>query len=359
MRTTQKPHAGRCNAYLLMYQKSRNEGDFVASESACFRALTLQKEQQRGWIVRVALGALYLEAGQHDKAILELEQANALHPNSADVYQYLGLALANKGDKSRAEAMLRGAIELEPSYWSARLALTEFLYDEGRYEEAELVTRQLLDIAPQHYKGLSQLGSALYMQGRHSEAGEYWNLAQVQAPPEEWRALAILQSSLGLAYYYDGNFEDAMKAHERAIELVPDDHRPWGRLAESARAAGQLDRERSAYERAIELAHERLNVNPNDWESLGLLGLYYGFVDNPEAARRFSDQMIQTVPTNATARYFDALVNLAIRDFDGAFAAAEVATDLGFSREMLSQDPDLKALAQVNPNRYQQLLEPP
>ena len=48
-----------------------------------------------------------------------------------------------------------------------------------------------------------------------------------------------------------------------------------GNLADGYRAAGQMDKAKATYDRAIALAFKALNVNPRSAATMGSLALYY------------------------------------------------------------------------------------
>ncbi len=90
----------------------------------------------------------------------------------------------------------------------------------------------------------------------------------------------MIFGNFGLGHYYKGEFEKAVAMQRKAANLIGEDHEVWGRLAESYRGNGEHAKEKESYIKAIELAEKELTRNPNDWETLGLLGLYHAFTDN-------------------------------------------------------------------------------
>ncbi len=344
-------YAGRCETYLTRYRQQRNDDDFTHAEAACFRALTLQDRSQPTWQVHAALGELYWVAGRQDKAIAELSMANTIHPNSPEVLRFLGKALAVSGDVDGAEATLRNAIALDPSDWETRTALAGVYYDQHRYEESAAVHQQVLDIAPEYTSALIGFGSAKYMLGDREAASDAWIKVEQSNLPVERSTLATLHSNLGTSYYYDGDFQSAIDSQLRATQLAPNDHEYWGRLAEAHRGAGQPDQELAAYEKAITIARENLLVNPNDWETHGLLAIYLAF-SGIEGAAGHAERMLTIDPDNATAHYFAALTSYAQGDYDATLASLNRAVSLGFSMEMIKQDPDLNGLAAQLPEQF-------
>ncbi len=344
-------YAARCETYLSRYRRLHDDADFTEAEAACFRALTLQDRSHPTWQVHAALGELYRVAGRQDKAIAELSMANTIHPNSPEVLRYLGAALAASGDVDGAETTLRHAIAIDPSDWETRTALAAVYYDQHRYEESAAVHQQVLDVAPEYTNALLGIGSARYMLGDREGASEAWIKVEQSNLPIAKTTLATLHSNLGTSYYYDGDFESAVESQTRATQLAPNAHEFWGRLAESQRGAGHPDEEKAAYERAIAIARQTLLINPNDWETHGLLAIYLAF-SGLDGATDHAARMLAIDPDNPTAHYFAALVSYALHNYDAALASLNQAVSLGFSMEMIRQDPDLKDLAAQLPEQF-------
>ena len=75
---------------------------------------------------RLALGQVRLRQGRYDDAVDALSRAAQLEPRSAEIQNFLGLALARKGFRQAAETALRRAILLEPGYAVAHHNLAVF-----------------------------------------------------------------------------------------------------------------------------------------------------------------------------------------------------------------------------------------
>jgi Flp pilus assembly protein TadD len=65
------------------------------------------------------LGNLRFRQGKYDEALDALSKAAKLDPANAEVQNYLGLTLSEKGQRAAAESALRKAVELAPNYASA------------------------------------------------------------------------------------------------------------------------------------------------------------------------------------------------------------------------------------------------
>ncbi|HVV71494.1 MAG TPA: tetratricopeptide repeat protein, partial [Verrucomicrobiae bacterium] len=72
------------------------------------------------------LGLLKFRQSKYDEALDALSRAAKLDPKNAEVQNYLGLTLSEKGLRGPAEAALRKAIELQPNYAGAHYNLALF-----------------------------------------------------------------------------------------------------------------------------------------------------------------------------------------------------------------------------------------
>lgn len=125
---------------------------------------------------RHLLGIAYLEAGQHQRAIAELERVLSQEPGNINSLTTLGQAYLQKKDYTRALAPLQKAQAL----------------------------------APQDLKVHRQLGMALAGLKRYPQALE----AFLKAGDE-----AQAYNNLGVYYYQDGQYEEAAKCFQKALDL--------------------------------------------------------------------------------------------------------------------------------------------
>ncbi|MGC1548099.1 MAG: tetratricopeptide repeat protein [Rhodanobacter sp.] len=87
----------------------------------------------------------------------------------------------------------------------------------GRPHDAEKRARSLLERAPGTMPGWHLLGETLSEQERHAEAAEAFQQAVSIAPHD-----GVLHSQLAHAYERASEFESALRAYERALALSPD-----------------------------------------------------------------------------------------------------------------------------------------
>jgi Flp pilus assembly protein TadD len=159
---------------------------------------------------------------------------------------------------------------------------------------------------------------------------------------------------LGLAYYYSGDFEKALAAFQRAVELGRDDYAAWGSLAMTYRQLGDEEEARAAFERGILLATDLTERNPRDWLTMAQLAVYNVMVGETAAGL----QRIKTATSEGShvpdVHYFDAIIHARLGQSEQALDALERAIDRGTPVRMISTDPELDSLR--DNDRYRALV---
>lgn len=161
---------------------AHNSGQNELDEKAVSRLVEVGGQSAEFHLI---LGKAYLNRGEADKAILELEAAAAANPNLPYVHFSLGVAYTKKDDSEHAEAEFRKDMAVEPdladNYEQLGLLYTKLQKD----AEAEHLFRQALRYSP--YQAASLLGLArLYQrQGKNREALTALNAAEKLVPDNQ------------------------------------------------------------------------------------------------------------------------------------------------------------------------------
>lgn len=194
-----------------------------------------------------------LRAAQRDfSAAVELlrEYCNEF-PDSAKGFEYLGVSYAGLGNMDLAQANLEQAIELDSDMSSAYVALIKVYSDMRDTTQADAMLSALLEKWPNHREGLyykasreaakgdiesyrkvsEQLakahpsdGLARYIVGK--------NLVEMDRIDEARELAGVLKSEfpdkaygnklLGLIYYIERNYKDAILEYQKALSVRPD-----------------------------------------------------------------------------------------------------------------------------------------
>jgi tetratricopeptide (TPR) repeat protein len=118
------------------------------------------------------LGMANVEVGNYKEAINSYERALSVNNKLGVVNYLLGEALQNAGElkSERVETNLKRAVELEPSFAAARLALGKFYFRSGRLEQAQSELEQVIRLNPELTGAYYQLGLVYTRLKRSAEA---------------------------------------------------------------------------------------------------------------------------------------------------------------------------------------------
>lgn len=335
-----RAYSGICQAHLRLYEIGNDTGDFERARAACEKAIELDGGLNSE--PYLAMGRLYRFRGKDRDDLAEqmLNQALAIAPTSADAYIELGELREVQERTDEAEAFFLRAVDLKRNYWKAHEALAGFYYSNEKYTQAVDSYEIATSLAPDVASTFAGKGAAYTMLGDIDKARAAYDRSLELKPSRQ------AYTNIGLSYYYAGKFEDAAEMQRQALTYAPDDHRVWGRLAESYRFIPDKSAESiEAYRRAADLAKENLQINDSDWRTRGLLAIYLAHSSRPDEALQQANNALTVSRQSPEALYYLALVHLQADDRESALQALEqaVAADEQY-RQLIESDPDLAVL---------------
>jgi len=346
-------YAGLCNVQLGLYGKTGDISHFSTAESACEQALAIDANRTE---VHIALGVLFHRYGDYYRAEAELRKALESEPQNVEAMTELGYTLANQGKLREAETLMLKAELLQPDHWPIHDALYAFYrqFDDqpDRYERALKHAMRVVELNPKNAAAWNNLGTAYHSLQQYDAAIVAWDSA-LQLEPTR-----TAYTNRGLQYYYEGHYADSAEMQLKAIELAPNDHRAWGRLAESYRALGKHEAlQKEAYATAITLAESALEINDQDWKTSALLATYYTFSEREADARRQIESALVISKRKPEALLYAALIFNAQGDMEMTLATLEemIKAD-GTYRIYAANEPDLKPLH--GNDRFERLINP-
>jgi TolB-like protein/Flp pilus assembly protein TadD len=339
--------AARCETRLSQYEFSAGDEDFFDdAQSDCRRAWTLDKDL---WDVYVALGRLYRISGLYENAIDELEKAVAQQPNAVEAYLELGNTLSELNRNEEAKSMFAKAIAVDTGNWKVHRAYGHFFYDNELYDEAIEQYSSVVEFAPDSGIGFDNLGNTYWAMGDFENAAKAFEKS-LKIAPSRWA-----YSNLGSMQYYLGDYASSVENQLLSIELAPEDHVAWGRLAEAYRfIPGAEDKALPVYARAIELVRRDLLVNPDHWDNIGQLAIYHAFSGQREEAVAQTQRMLEIAPSDPSAHYYDALIKWHHGEAEATYQAIKSSLELGMSPVFIVTDPTLAPLRKET--RFQTLV---
>lgn len=94
---------------------------------------------------RVALARQYIGVGDWENAKRNLELAQEIDPQNAEVFEAFALVYQSTGEFERAELQFEAALKADPKLSRARNNYAAYLYSQGRYTEAEREFRRVTE----------------------------------------------------------------------------------------------------------------------------------------------------------------------------------------------------------------------
>ena len=164
------------------------------------------------------LGEEYYKQGEYTVALREFLKAEKLYPDDPILNDDLGLTYRAKGRPDLAIKHFKKALELKPDYAPARNNLGTAYMDKKEWDTAigqfKQITEDLLYITPQY--PLANLGLAYYNKGEYKNAVKYYQEA-LELEPNFINALL----GLGRTYIAMGKGSEAVAALETGVKNYP------------------------------------------------------------------------------------------------------------------------------------------
>ncbi len=151
----------------------------------------------------------------YDQTTPLLERAMILDPGSAEVWASKGLAEMNVRNLEPAEAALKRAMELNPSYAPAYLWYASALAENPeRTEEAIEVLRKTLEIDPLSRVAQNNIAANYLSLGRYAEAEAQWLRMVTLDPDYATSYLGLYNLDRNVAFRLDDAHRWLLKAHQ-------------------------------------------------------------------------------------------------------------------------------------------------
>jgi serine/threonine protein kinase/tetratricopeptide (TPR) repeat protein len=339
-------YAGLGEVYWKKYRVTSDTRWVEPAEKNCNRALALS---DRLAPVYVTLGIVQEGTGHHEEAIRTFQRALELDPINASAHSGLGNAYLSRGQLEEAESTYKKAAQLRPNDFTSMSDLGLFYYSRGRYPDAAAIFQRMTELVPGNSSGYTNLGAVYWMNGQYTNAAISYEKSLALRPT------ASAYSSLGTVYFFQDRCSEAVPLMEKASELLPKNDQVWGNLADvygcSPNGKGKALK---AYRRAVQLAEERLAVNPNDAEVLGRVALYEARLGGKTDAVVKTKRAVQLAPTNRSVEWHAALTYELTNQRELALESVRTALQAGQPVQEVSHEPALSKL-RADP-RYVQLM---
>ena len=245
----------------------------------------------------------YVEQGQYEKAIAELNQAIELEPDNPDAHRNLGTVYGKLNQWEKAATAYEQAIELDPDFGEAYGDLVGAYFYLERVPEAIEVGEKAIELAPDYAMAYNNLGVvygsqgqidtaiALFEQGIQADPGcadahynlgfAYESLEQLDAAIAQYQEAVRADpnyldayENMGTVYARQGRLEEAIAEFETFLQLAPPDDpgrtqvEEW--LAELERATADAGTKYSNAEGGYSLSYPEGWYHTEDGTRVGL-----------------------------------------------------------------------------------------
>jgi eukaryotic-like serine/threonine-protein kinase len=328
-------YAGIADASLRMYEL---DGESSWTQKALAAAKQAEQLDDSLPEVHASLGAVYGKLGKKTEAVAELQRATALAPTADQGFRRLGMAYLDIGQREQGIAALQEAIRLNPYYWGNQNLLGNAYFNLGNYSKALEAFKQVTVLAPDNQLGYQNMGNVLLQEGKYQEAIPYFQKS-IQIEPN-----MSSYSNLGTAEFFLKQYTSAVEAFEKAVELNPNNITLAVNLADGYRAAGQADKARAAYEKAISVGFKQLQTNPQNAEVFDQMALAFAKTGKAHDADKFSRQALAIDKNNVGYVYDQARSQAVLGQTHEALQTLQRALDLHLPCDYAQQDTDFQGL---------------
>ncbi len=282
---------------------------------------------------QIIMGDLYLEKKETDKAYTAYQKAYEIDPSNP----YYIVSMANYyeaiNDKDAAEAQIRSALvneklDVETKVNILSRYIIRLQQSQQETESANALFETLLEQHPEETELKLMYGTLLGMQGKRDEAKFQFQLVTEMEPENigAWQQLLNLSLQqqdlpevirickrcmelfpdapefyfyLGIAYYQQEEYEEALNAYREGINIIPAENKPlksdfYGQIGDIYYQMKQMDKAYEAYDEALKYNDKNIVVLNNYAYFLSLAKT------DLKKAERMSAQTIKIEPDNAT-----------------------------------------------------------
>ena len=188
------------------------------------------------WSLHNNLGAVLIDRGRDEEAIVQLREGVRLNPRLAAAYDNLCLASLHLGRYDDAVRDCSAAVGTDPDQAMPHANLGVALMALGRLREAEPQLEAALGLAPDYAEAHYNLGHLLVLTGRPIQA-----LPHIREVLRLMPDSAAAENELGLALAAAGDLAEAERAFREAVRLRPDFAEAHGNLAALLQRLGRSD----------------------------------------------------------------------------------------------------------------------
>ncbi len=298
--------------YGLRFVATKDTAALALAELNAERAAKIDSQSPE---VLLALGQTRLLQGRYPEAIANFQRVLTLDSRSDAAYRGLAKAYAATGLPGKADDAWQQAIAVHPNSVDDHNQLGIYEISRSNYAKGAEELRKALALAPANATIMSNLGAALLYAGSLDESRKMLQ-ESIRLTPN-----FASYTNLGNLDLKQGHYADAAADYEKALEINKSDYQVWSNLAVAySQTPGQQARAKDGFLQAAKICREALKSNPNDPEMLSDLAM---FIASEGDERQEPLELIEKA------------LALGPQDSYVQFNAAETYESLGYRKEAL------------------------
>ncbi len=216
----------------------------------------------------VTSAKVYIQQGDWDKAIEQLELAVQTYPDDPEAHYLLGRGYGEKGKFKEMNAEFDKSLKISP-----------------KFEQQIRITRE------KYWVDNFNRGVNFIKAGQTEKALEAFKTAILLDPskPEAYKNLAY-------AYIRMNNADEAIAAYQNLLKVAPDDE-------EAMVSLGNLYYNKKEYQKAIDILQKVVEMDPDNVDAIANIALAYDFMGQREKALNFYKEAIAKHPEDKDLRF--------------------------------------------------------
>ncbi len=280
--------------------------------------LRLLEDDESNTKLRGRVSRIYLELGQIDESLAQLEQLKDYTTDSAPVDLAMGRVLLDEKRYDQAIALFEKMVEQGDSLDIARSMLALSYYESGDKTKAKEVLGQVPAISSSYENSIMMLVQILIEEQdvkRAIELLENVIAAEQTRRPSFYYFLADLMREQGSA-------GEGIALYERATKAFPDDYRVWFEYGLFLDRLGNIDQAMAVMEKVLVLKDDdpyALNYIGYTWADRGV---------NLEKALEYVAKAVELKPKDGFVRDSLGWVYYNMADYEQAVTELEIAVSL-------------------------------
>lgn len=330
-------YAGMGLAYTAGFEWNNRSKDWLDKAKVnCERSLAISPQLAEG---HTCLGNVLFSTGRYEEAVQQFQRSLDLDHTSDETLRLLAAAYEKQGKPADAEQAYRKAISLRPNYWNVYNAFGTFYFNQTRYDDAAAMFQKAIQLAPSNYRAYSNLGAIYLLVGRYQDAVDTLRKSNDLRPSFE------AYGNLGATYFYMRRYQESAASLQKALEIDDKDWLNWGNLGDTLYQIPQRRTDSlAAYQKAVDLAMPRLEVNPKDSFALAFTADYYAMLNQESLARAQIVKALEIAPGDADVLFRAAILSNHFGDKQKTLDYLSKSVAAGYSRTVIRDTPDFDHL---------------